>query len=225
MRTLIFLLAFACPFFCFSQNKFKKTSKNFTNSYYYYKMANEMDINTKRDSALYYYNKSISYFPLPASYAQRALIKSVQGDNIGAFEDYTAAINNCGINDQPEKSTCYYNRATLRLDQRDFDGALSDCRSSLRLDATQFGTVYSLMGQIEYMKGNYQQSMLYCNNVINKYPGGSYDPYLYRGLSQIKLGNNENGCADLSFALEVANKLQIPNGPEYVKQVIKENCK
>ncbi len=210
------------PLICFSQNKSSEFNR-FKKSYEYYTIGYNIWHKTGEvkpavfDSALYYFNKSISVYPLSNSYLERGLIEDLKHQYTNAFDDYTNAINNCG-KDIKLKSTCYYTRAELRNDMRDFSSAIEDCNLSIKYDPTNDAINYNLMGEIAYEMNDYLGSISYCNKSIAKYPGNYYAPYLYRGLSEIKIGQ-QGGCEDLQLAKT------LPGANEWVIQTVNSNCK
>jgi len=219
MKLLILVLL---PFMCFAQSKSNEL-KRFKNAYNYYSIGYNLwhkpgvvktDV---LDSALFYFNKSLTIYPLADSYLERAQIEGIKQSYTAAFDDYTAAIDNCG-KDIILKATCYYSRAQLRNELRDFASAINDCVLSIKYDPTGDALNYSLMGEVEYEAGDYLSSISYCNKCISKYPGNYYAPYLYRGLSEIKIGQQENGCKDLQLAKT------LPGTNDWVVQTVNSNC-
>jgi len=219
MKSIILALL---PLMCFAQNK-SSEFKRFKKAYDYYSIGYDLwhkpgelksDV---LDSALSYFNKSLSIYPLANSYLERGKIEGIRQKYTAAFDDYTAAIRNCG-KDFKLKGSCYYSRAELRNDVRDFKAAIDDCNLSIKYDPSGDALNYSLIGELEYELGDYLNSISYCNKCITKYPGNNYAPYLYRGLSEIKIGQKQDGCKDLQLSGT------LPGANDWVNQMVNSNC-
>jgi tetratricopeptide (TPR) repeat protein len=217
MKILLLLLLIS-PLFVFPQKK-DKYPPNVKKAEILYKQGYHADKTGQYDSALYYYNKSILLYPSSVTYRDRAWLKrTYMKDFNGAFEDYTKAIEKCG-NDSELKSTCYYDRASLRIDLRDYAGAIIDCNSAFKANPKDEAIIYSLRGEAKYYSDDYMGAISDCNTSITDHPGSFYEPYCFRALAEIKLNQHEKACQDLRVALNTAG-----GDSGWVQQLIKDNC-
>jgi len=160
------------------------------------------------------------------AYFIRALSKSEIGDRYGAINDYDEIIKR----EKKAKDvnflmgTVYNNKGYCYVELGDYKAALPLLNKALDLSPDET-YIWGSRGELYYKTGEYEKCIKDMNKAIDleekqKSKAPSQDrgvPFLYRGLSKIKLGRKGEGCLDLSKASELGNEDSI--------QAIKENCK
>lgn len=150
------------------------------------------------------------------AYFMRALIKSNLNDIQGAILDYNEIIKR-------EKSakptifnmaTVYNNKAYCLVVLDKSNEALPFVTKALELDKSLW-FIWDTRGEIYYKLGKYNEAIRDMNKAIEIEEHSN--SYYIRGLSKIKLAQNESGCKDLSKAGEL--------GEEKAYEAININCK
>lgn len=132
----------------------------------------------------------------------RAIAKTELRDYYGAQNDYNKILNlknsySMRINNI---ATVYNNKAYILLSQNKYKEAIPLIDKAISLDENK-NYIWDTKGELEYHLGNYSGSVDAMSKALNIKPIAN--SYYFKGLSEIKLGNKEVGCSDLSKAGEM----------------------
>lgn len=135
-------------------------------------------------------------------YFLRGLSKSNIGDYYGSNTDYDYLIkNHKKINYKSNTlSTLYNNKAYNFVLLKNYSEAKPFIEKALKLD-DDINYIWDTKGELEYHLGNYSDAVNAMSKSIKIKP--TANSYYFRGLAEIKLGNKEKGCSDLSKAGEM----------------------
>lgn len=134
----------------------------------------------------------------------RAMAKGQLKDYYGSISDYDKVIElNSNYPMQYNKiGMVYNNKAYTYVLLREYDKALPFVDKALELDITDWhfwetrGEIYLSLGQYDKAISDLDKAIIIENH---------YNSYYLRGLAQIKKGNKEKGCKDLSKSGELGN--------------------
>ncbi len=144
------------------------------------------------------------------AYFSRALIKSGMNDEWGAIADYDEIIKREG-SIQPDgflMGTVYNNKGYSLVELGRLDEGLPFIEKGLKMEP-QENYIWGARGIYHYKKGNYRACIADLQKsleLVEKSKAFNQDPplvYYYLGLAKIKLGQQEEGCRDLSKAGEL----------------------
>lgn len=145
----------------------------------------------------------------------RALAKSELKNRYGAINDYEKIIE---LNaEYPMRygklATIYNNKSYCLVGLNKFQEALPFVEKALELDKTEW-YIWDTRGEIYYNLGKFDKCILDMTKALSIKENAN--SFYYRGLSEIQLGEKENGCIDLSRSGELGN--------EKVYEKISKNC-
>lgn len=145
----------------------------------------------------------------------RAMAKGQLKDYYGSISDYDKVIEfNSNYPMQYNKiGMAYNNKAYTYVQLREFDKALPFVDKALELDKSDWH-FWDTRGEIYLNLGQYDKAISDLDEAIKIEK--HYNSYYLRGLAQIKKGNKEKGCKDLSKSGELGN--------EDAYKAITENC-
>ena len=145
----------------------------------------------------------------------RAMAKGELKDYYGAISDYDKVIDlNSNYPMQYNKiGMVYNNKAYTYVKLKEYKKALPFVEKALELDKTDWH-FWDTRGEIYLNLGQYDNAISDLDKAIKIEK--HYNSYYLRGLAQIKKGNKEKGCKDLSKSGELGN------GDAY--EAINENC-
>lgn len=134
----------------------------------------------------------------------RAMAKGELKDYYGAISDYDKVIElNSNYPMQYNKiAMVYNNKAYTYVKQKEYSKALPFVEKALELDKSDWH-FWDTRGEIYLNLGQYKKALSDLNKAIKIEK--HYNSYYLRGLTQIKLGNKEKGCRDLSKSGELGN--------------------
>jgi len=176
--------------------------------YYYYGRVSLLE--KLYSTALRYFNKVISMNPnYPNAYDNRAIVKGIQNDYIGAINDENIAIQIDSTNE-----IFYCNRGFANLQLKKYDDAIKDCDIALRLEEDQ--KAYANRGTALAMKGMDSLAIRDFNKALTLLPN---DPEIYyrRGLSYKSLNQKDKACLDfdksarLGYLPAIQQKINCPS--------------
>lgn len=163
------------------------------------------------------------------AYEKRGEVRAIIGNHSGAITDFSKAIDLIlkeGEDSWYSTTNLYYNRGLSKSEVGDYRGAIKDF--SIIIEDSKF----EMNGEILFI-GGYTESLAFFARGIIKYKQNDYQgaiddftryidngvewsqPYLYRGLSKIKINNIEGGCVDFSTAGELGDSDAYPLIREY----------
>lgn len=134
----------------------------------------------------------------------RAMAKGELKDYYGAISDYDKVIElNSNYPMQYNKiAMVYNNKAYTYVKQKQYSKALPFVEKALELDKSDWH-FWDTRGEIYLNLDQYEKALSDLNKAIKIEK--HYNSYYLRGLTQIKLGNKEKGCRDLSKSGELGN--------------------
>jgi len=143
-----------------------------------------------------------------------ALAKSEVSDLYGAIRDYDEIIHlEKEANPTVYKfSTVYNNKAYCLVRQGKYKEALPLVNKALDMDKSE-AYIWDTRGEIYYKLGDFKSSIEDMNKALEIQE--NENSYFIRGLSNIKLGNKEEGCRDLSMSGEFGNSEAYEKIQEY----------
>lgn len=135
----------------------------------------------------------------------RGISKSNIGDYYGSNNDFDYLIENYNkINyNSNQLPTLYNNKAYNLVLLKKYKDAKPLIEKALSMDKNT-GYIWETKGELEYYLGNYSNAVNAMSKSIKI--KSSAISYYFKGLSEIKLGNIEIGCSDLSKAGEMGEK-------------------
>jgi tetratricopeptide (TPR) repeat protein len=111
----------------------------------------------------------------------------------------------------------YYLRGFAKFYMEDYYGAIDDMNLFLTFDKTNSNPIcYYIVGTSNNKLNKYNEALVYLSKVIELDPENG-DALLARGIANLKLGNKDNGCKDLSKAGQL--------GKQEAYDLIKKSCK
>ena len=134
-------------------------------------------------------NNSLAYFNLGAT-------RSELGDNQGAIDDYTQAIN---IN--PNYALVYYKRGFSRSKLGDNQGAIDDYTQAININPN-YHHAYHFRGLTHRTLGNNQDAIDDYTQAININPNDKFN-YYGRGITRSKLGDKQGAIDDYTQAINI----------------------
>lgn len=145
----------------------------------------------------------------------RAMAKGELKDYYGAISDYDKVIDlNSNYPMQYNKiGMVYNNKAYTYVKLKEYKKALPFVEKALELDKSDWH-FWDTRGEIYLNLGQYDNAISDLDKAIKIEK--QYNSYYLRGLAQIKKGNKEKGCDDLSKSGELGN--------EDAYEAINENC-
>lgn len=134
----------------------------------------------------------------------RAMAKGELKDYYGAISDYDKVIElNSNYPMQYNKiGMVYNNKAYTYVKQKEYKKALPFVEKALELDKSDWH-FWDTRGEIYLNLGQYDNAISDLDKAIKIEK--HYNSYYLRGLAQIKKGNKEKGCKDLSKSGELGN--------------------
>lgn len=97
-------------------------------------------------------------------------------------------------------ATLYNNKANNFVRLKKYNDAKPLIEKALSLNQN-IDYIWDTKGELEYHLGNYSESIKAMTNALKLNESGN--PYYYRGLANIKLGNKADACKDFSKAVEL----------------------
>jgi tetratricopeptide (TPR) repeat protein len=146
----------------------------------------------------------------------RAMAKGQLKDYYGSISDYAKVIElNSNYPMQYNKiGMAYNNKAYAYVKLQEYEKALPFIDKALELDKSDWH-FWDTRGEIYLNLGQYDNAISDLDKAIEIEQ--HYNSYYLRGLAQIKKGDKEDGCRDLSKSGELGN--------EDAYEAINENCK
>jgi serine/threonine-protein kinase len=121
-----------------------------------------------------------------------------------------------GLSKDNKYYDAYYFRGFAKYYMEDYYGAIDDMNLFLTFEKTNSNPIcYYIVGIANNKLGKNNEALIYLSKVIELEPENA-DALLARGKVNIKLGNKENGCKDLSKAGQL--------GKEEAYEIIKKSC-
>ena len=127
----------------------------------------------------------------------RGLDKRKKGDNQGAIEDYTKAIE---LN--PDYATAYYNRGIAHSDLKEYQQAIADYTESIRLKNPELWVPYNGRGIAHSDLKEYQKAIADYSKAIELNPDYA-TAYYNRGIAHSDLKEYQKAIADYSKVIEL----------------------
>jgi tetratricopeptide (TPR) repeat protein len=134
-------------------------------------------------------------------YLQSGDEKFGQGDNKGAIEDYTKAIES-----DPKYAEAYCNRGAAKYKLGDYKGAVEDCNKAIEFNQ-KFAIAYYNRGSAEDGLGDYKGSIKDYNKAIELNPKYT-EAYSNRGFAKLGSGDNAGAIEDYNKVLELDPKYE-----------------
>jgi tetratricopeptide (TPR) repeat protein len=138
------------------------------------------------------------------AYENRGVAKFRLDDQTGAIADYSRALEI-----DPQDYSTYGRRGVARFNIQDYRGTIDDITKAL--EGPKINTwYYNIRGRARYHMGDFNGAITDFNKVIMTFGSGKTwksNAYYWRGLSEIGLGQNENGCLDLKKASKSGYKM------------------
>lgn len=147
-------------------------------------------------TAIKYYNKALKKNNKDADiYDDRAIANSYEKNYKSAIADEDTAIL---LN--PKNSTYYVNRGFIKLNIKDYNGAINDFNVAQKIDNNQ--RVFSNRALANASLGKHLEAIKDYNIAIQKMPKAK-DLYYLRAKSYIAIGKNNDACVDLLKSKEM----------------------
>ncbi|MBN2893583.1 MAG: tetratricopeptide repeat protein [Bacteroidales bacterium] len=147
------------------------------------------------ERALNDYNTVLNYEPKNNEVIiNRGITKGKTGDYNGAIEDFNLALS---IN--PDFATAYSNRGLAYAFLRDYDNAIADYTTAINLESD--GNTYFNRGLAYFNLNENEKAIADFNEALNAH-FDQPDLYYYKGMTEKRLGNKEQACADILIAAE-----------------------
>ena len=143
------------------------------------------------------YTDVIEKYPnVRVAYNNRARAKKTKGDLEGSLKDFDTAIN---LITKGSLADPYKYRANLRIDLKDYLGALEDLNKSLALAPTAFA--YNNRGRINLLQGKYSKAINDFNNALFLKDGENYQVFFNRGIAYYNLKLFNRSIDDFTKAI------------------------
>jgi tetratricopeptide (TPR) repeat protein len=139
-----------------------------------------------------------------------------KGSRLEKLEDFYFLSCIEGLSKEYKYYDAYYFRGFAKYYMEDYYGAIDDMNLFLTFEKTNSNPIcYYIVGISNNKLGKNNEALVYLSKVIELEPENA-DALLARGKVNIKLGNKENGCKDLSKAGQL--------GKEEAYETIKKSC-
>jgi tetratricopeptide (TPR) repeat protein len=139
-----------------------------------------------------------------------------KGSRLEKLEDFYFLSCIEGLSKEYKYYDAYYFRGFAKYYMEDYYGAIDDMNLFLTFEKTNSNPIcYYIVGISNNKLGKNNEALVYLSKVIELEPENA-DALLARGKVNIKLGNKENGCKDLSKAGQL--------GKEEAYEIIKKSC-
>lgn len=125
-------------------------------------------------------------------------------DNMSLYNDV--------LKKRPNVPIAYKNRGNVKLEKRDYAGALQDFEKSYQLDTTD-KQVLNNIAAVYFATGNYEEAIRRFSYVIEKLPGNGI-AYYNRGIAKFRINDKEGGLTDLRKAAS----LKLPQAIDMLKK-------
>jgi tetratricopeptide (TPR) repeat protein len=127
-----------------------------------------------------------------------------RGELFLATEDYQRAIDNSEELERisPLNPNSYITRAWAYLDLKQYDSAIKYANKALSLGPLVAVSVYTVLGEVYYYTGKYEQSILVLSTGIVLKPNNA-GAYNYRGLCKAALDDYSGAVLDYSKSIEI----------------------
>ncbi len=135
------------------------------------------------------------------NYLESGDAKFGRGDDKGAIEDYTKAIES-----DPKYAEAYCNRGAAEYKLGDYKAALEDCNKAVEF-APDLSTAYYNRGNAEDGMGDYKKSIKDYSKAIEIKPKYT-EAYSNRGIAKLSSGDNTGAIEDYSKVLEFDPKYE-----------------
>jgi tetratricopeptide (TPR) repeat protein len=148
------------------------------------------------------FNKAIEVDPEYAlAYYNRGNANFLLGDFKPAVSDYdkTIALD-------PKNEDAYFKRGNVKHALTDYSGAISDYNKADELTPLGDEHIYVNRGNSKYYLQDYKGAISDFTKAIEFNPECT-NAYYYRGMTEIAIGQKDNGCTDLKKALELGSSL------------------
>lgn len=187
------------------------------------------------NGALKDYNKAIEIKPKNAeTYSNRGVTKAKMNNFEDAIEDFNKALSfdSTMTKAHSNKGSAYFKLGKMKPAIKSFNKAIALDPDYAEAYANR-GSAYTSLGQYEqalndftravqlrpdYVMGymnrailyqsklnNYEEAIKNCNKIVELDPKNKHAYYI-RGMSNINIGNKENGCKDLQMSLKLGYK-------------------
>lgn len=193
-----------------------------------FSIANAYYKEKRLDSALYYYNQVVSYYPIfKAAHHYRGMVLTEMQRYRKAVEAYSTYIQLDGTSEEvffkravllneladmtealkdwskvielnPENQEAHRNRGLTYFQLGNYDKAIQDFDRALELEPDQAYTEIN-RGYSYYLLNDLKQALIDLNNGIKKMPR-YYFGYYFRALVHLQLKNKKQGCSDAKRA-------------------------
>ncbi len=131
------------------------------------------------------------------AYENRGVAKFRLGDNKGAIEDYTSALKI-----DPADYNTLARRGVSEFDIKDYTRTIEDITKAIDGPKKNIW-YYNIRGRARYELREYDEAIADFNKVIDSWSverNQKSNAFYWRGLTEINLGQEESGCADLKKA-------------------------
>jgi tetratricopeptide (TPR) repeat protein len=149
------------------------------------------------------------------AYENRGVAKYYLEEYGQALDDFNKALK---IN--PEDYNTYGRRGWSKYHLNDLPGAISDFTKALE-GVKDKGQYFNVRGESEYRLQDYHKAMADFTRVIRfwyKDRDERSNAFYWRGLTEIDLGEKENGCLDLNKAVKLGNEKAVALIKVYCKE-------
>ncbi len=171
----------------------KALSYNIENAMTYYKLGRIARIEGDEETALDYFNRSISInSAMGKAYFERAKVHKSLGQYLMAVRDYSKAMEKSDFT----KSPSLINRGLTSKMLGDFNRAHSDLSKSIRLYPSN-ALLYKNRGNISFLMGELEEALRDYDKAISLNEDLA-EAYYNRSLVHYKLQNKDLSCEDLA---------------------------
>ncbi len=185
---LLRILSLLMLLVCFHNNMFAQTAKE-----WFDKALNEKNLQKKIE----YNTKAIELDPNYAyAYSNRGYAKNLQGDYMGALEDYNQAIL---LN--PKNAIAYNGRGVSNKNLGNYKEAIANYNEALRLDANYID-VYGNRGKAKVIVQDYEGAIADYNEAIRLDPKNA-SHYLGRGWAKGEVEDYKRAILDYNKAIKL----------------------
>ena len=146
------------------------------------------------------FSQAIALNPkLVSAYFSRGSIHHQQQDLVGAIEDLSQAL----ALDKQKHAATYMRLANIRLQAKDFDGAIADFSNAIDRPCTskQEQKAYKNRGIAKLNKGDLDNAIADFNQAIGKNDQDA-DAYTNRGIAKLAKGDLDDAIADFNQAVD-----------------------
>ena len=138
-------------------------------------------------------------------FVDSGLHKGIEGDNQGAIEDYTKAIElnrYYPIEFMPYYPYAYVRRGNVHYVLKEYQKAIADYTKAIKLKS-DYAEAYEKRGIVYYELKGYQEAIANYTMAINLNPDDFAAPYYNRGLIYEIQGENQTAIKDFQKAAEL----------------------